>query len=171
GDNRRPRLAFHFGLFAANFLDQRFFRAFFLDRLRVMTHLLNQNGRGVLVNGLVDGGHDAELHHALDQIATLDRHTLSQIGDGDQFRNFDIPDNRRGRTLEAVISADTDRTIAPTATLLTLASTLLAFGNVQLLALAMVLVTLVVFFRFDAGFLPGVLFRAAMALGGTPQVF
>src|SRR5699024_996622 len=153
GDHRGTRLALDFRFFAANFLDQSLFRTFRFHRLRVVAHLLDQNGCGFLVDALIDGGHDAELHHALEQIAALHGHALRQIRHGNDFGDFHIAHHGRSGALEAVFGTHTDRSGGSAARLAVLAAALLALGDVQFLALAALLFALFVRFR------PAVAFR------------
>ena len=160
GHHRGTRHAFDFVFLGAHFVDQRFFRRFRLDRLGIVAHLLDQKMCRILIDGLVDGGHHTQLHHPLEQITAFDGHALSQFGHGDELRNLDVAYDRCSRTLETVVGRDIDlATATRNALLLALATAFLAFGDVELLALAAIFLAIHIFLR------------AAVVLGGTTQVF
>ncbi len=55
-----------------------------------MTHLFHDQGRGVLVDGLVDRRHNAQAHERLDDFASLDCHTRGKLSDGDHFPDLNF---------------------------------------------------------------------------------
>ena len=62
-------------------LDRRF-----LEQDGGVAHLLDDEHGRVLVDRLVDRGHDAHVHHGLDDFVGLDGHALRQLGDRDRSR-------------------------------------------------------------------------------------
>ena len=64
---------------------------------RGVPHLLDDQHRGVAVDGLVDGHHHAHPHQRLDQVGRLDRHPLRQIADGDRLGYRDVAVSRARR--------------------------------------------------------------------------
>ena len=68
-----------------------------------MAHLLDDEHRGVLVDDLVDGRHDAHVHQHLDDLGGLHGHLLRELGDRDGLADGHFAHHRRGRHLEAVL--------------------------------------------------------------------
>ena len=58
--------------------------------------------RGVVIDRLGDGRHDAHLEQRLDHVAALHRELLREVGHGDRVADRDFALHRRGRTFEAV---------------------------------------------------------------------
>ena len=80
----------------------------FLDEHGGVAQLFDHQHRGVLIDGLVDGGHHAHVHHHLDDFVGLHGHALRQLADRDGLADLHIALDRRGRTLEAVLARDID---------------------------------------------------------------
>ena len=72
------------------------------EELGGVAHLLDHQHGGVLVDGLVDGGHQTQVHHDLDDFGGLDRHLLGEFLRGDRLADADLADDLRGRQLETV---------------------------------------------------------------------
>ena len=83
-------------------LQDLFLDGAFLDRLRDVAELLDDDHRGVLIDDLVDGHHHAEPHQRLDEFGGLDRHLLRELPHRDRLGDGDLADHRRGRHLEGV---------------------------------------------------------------------
>ena len=77
-----------------------------------MTHFLDHQNGCVLIQNLIDGGHDPHLHQGLDHFGSLDRHALGEIGHRDRSRNVDLPNDRSGRSLEAMAGFRDDHRLA-----------------------------------------------------------
>ena len=79
----RTRFAFH---------NQRgfqlFFKHIFANKLNTMAHFLNDQGRSVLINGLIDRRHHPQPHENLDHFASFDRHSRCQLPNSDNLANF-----------------------------------------------------------------------------------
>src|SRR5258708_19239628 len=69
-----------------------------------MAELLDHQDRGVLVDRLVDGGHDAHVHQHLDDFGRLDGHLLRELGDSDGFSDTDFTYHWRSGHLESMPS-------------------------------------------------------------------
>ncbi len=81
-----------------------------LDRALLVEHgrvaqLFHHQHRGVLVDGLVDGGHHAHVHHHLDDFVGLHGHALRELADGDRLADLHFALDRSGRALEAMLGA------------------------------------------------------------------
>ena len=61
---------------------------------RLVAHLLGEDHRRFLVEHLVDRHHRAHLHQRLDDLGSLHRHLVREVGDGDRFGNRDVADDR-----------------------------------------------------------------------------
>ena len=61
---------------------------------RLVPHFLGEDHRRFLVEHLVDRHHLAELHQRLDDLGSLHRHLVREVGDGDRFRNRHVADDR-----------------------------------------------------------------------------
>ena len=158
----------------ADFLEQVFLFVLGADRNGFVTHFLDHQLGGVLIQAFIDGGHHAHAHQNLDQFGSLDGHALGQITHGDRVRNFHVTDDRRRRPLKPVLgihldsAATTGRTfLAPFAALV--------LGHVQLFGLAFAPSLLACFLL--AGFTLGLLTlftrtgQIAFLLLRTAQVF
>ena len=66
---------------------------------RQVTHFLNQDHRGFLIEYLVDGNHRSHLHQRLDDFRSLDRHLVRQVRNRDGFRNMHFAYDRLDRLL------------------------------------------------------------------------
>ena len=75
GDHRRTRLLVLGHVLAL----QVFFDLVALQDLGDVAQFLDHQRRGVVVDGLVDGGHHAHVHHRLDHFGGLDRHLLREF--------------------------------------------------------------------------------------------
>ena len=104
GDDRRTRLELVRGIGGLQLV---FDRAFLVKHGGV-AELFDHQHRGVLIDGLVDGGHHAHVHHHLDDFVGLHGHALRQLADRDGLADLHIALDRRGRTLEAVLTRDVD---------------------------------------------------------------
>ncbi len=67
-----------------------------------MAQLFSDQHGGLLVQRLVDGGHNAHAHQSLDYISRFHCHALGKITNGNRFRNFNFSDHWFGWLLEAV---------------------------------------------------------------------
>src|SRR5690606_15047541 len=76
------------------------------DQHRAMAEFLDDQHGGVLIDGLVDGGHGAELHQLLDHHRGLHRHALGQFAHLDALRHLDVVDDLVGGPLEGVAVLD-----------------------------------------------------------------
>ena len=65
-----------------------------------MPEFLGHQHRGVVVDGLGDGGHHAHLEQLLDHVASLQRELLRKVGHGDRVADGDLAHHRRNRLLE-----------------------------------------------------------------------
>ena len=74
-----------------------------LEQLYPVAELLDDDGGGLLVEHLVDGGHGSHVHHRLDELAGLDAHALGQLADRNRLPDRHIAHHRRGRHLEPVL--------------------------------------------------------------------
>ena len=90
GDHGRARVAFAFDLQRLLEIQLNLVVG---DELDLVAHLLHQQNGGILVEDLVDRGHDTHAHQGLDRLAGLDAHALSQFADGGHFADFHLPDN------------------------------------------------------------------------------
>ena len=82
----------------------------FLEAHGRVAELLDDQLRGVLVDGLVDGGHHAHLHHGLDDFVGLDRHAVGELADRDRLGQLHFAlDRRRGLGELAAARIDADR--------------------------------------------------------------
>ena len=97
GDHGRTR-RFGLGRFCAL---QIFFDLVVLEHLGGVAHLLDDEHRGVLVDGLVDGRHHAHVHHGLDDFGGLHGHLLRDFLRRDGLADGDFALHRRGGHLEA----------------------------------------------------------------------
>src|SRR5699024_1637670 len=82
------------------------FDILFLGCLGRMPHFLDHQNRGVLIKRLVDRDLRAHVHQQLDQLASLDRHQLGELADGDRLGHFDLALDRSGRLLETLFTTD-----------------------------------------------------------------
>ena len=82
---------------------QRRFHIIGAHRIGVVTHLLNHEDSGVLVQQLIDSSHDAHRHHRLDHFSSLDSHFIGQLGNRDGLRHINIANYRRCRTFETML--------------------------------------------------------------------
>ena len=57
-----------------------------------VTHFFHHDHGGVLVQGLVDGGHLTQLHQLFDDLGGFDGHLVGQLGHGDGFRHMHFDD-------------------------------------------------------------------------------
>ena len=57
---------------------------------RFVTHFFHHDHGGILVQGLVHGGHLAQLHQVLDDLRGLDGHLVGQLGHGDGLGHMDF---------------------------------------------------------------------------------
>ena len=106
-----------------------------MQQLGGVAQLLDHEHRGVLLDRLVDGGHDAHVHQHLDDFGRLDRHLLRQLGHGDGLADRHLALDRRGRHLEAMLGlVAADRHGARLRALLLLVARADIAGDVQLLA-------------------------------------
>src|SRR5690606_20262582 len=71
----------------------------------LVAQLFGDQHRGVMVDGLVDGGHHAHLEQRLDHVAALHGQLLRQVGHGDLVADGDLAHHRRGRAFEAAHAA------------------------------------------------------------------
>jgi hypothetical protein len=69
---------------------------------RPVAELLDHQHRGVVIDGLIDGRHDAHLEQRLDHFRTLNGHLLGKFGHDVGIAHEHVADDRRGRTREAV---------------------------------------------------------------------
>ena len=103
GDHGRTRL-FVLGHVLAL---QVFFDLVALEHLGDVAHLLDHQRRGVAIDGLVDGGHDAHVHHGLDDFGGLDGHLLRDFLRRDGLADGHFALDRRGGHFEGVLRLDT----------------------------------------------------------------
>ena len=75
----------------------------FLAQHGGMAHLLDHQHRGVLFDHLIDGRHDAHVHHDLDDFGGLDRHFLRQFAHRHRLGDRDFANHAGGRHLEAML--------------------------------------------------------------------
>ncbi len=73
--------------------------------LRRVTELFDHEHRGVLVDRLVDGGHDAHVHQYLDDLGRLDSHLSREVRDGDGLTDTDFAHDGSRRHFETVLAA------------------------------------------------------------------
>ena len=106
-------------------LDRRF-----LERLRGVAHLLDDERRRVLIEDLVDRDHHAHLHEGLDDLVGLDGHLLREVADRDRVSDLDFAHDGLRRLLECVLRIDVHGHRAA-ALLLLLAAPPHAVGDVQ----------------------------------------
>ncbi len=134
GNNGRTRLSGG-SLLSLN-LDtlQILFDLVLFQHFRRVTKLLDHEHRGVLVDRLVDGGHDAHVHQNLDDLGRLDRHLLRKLRDGDGLADTDFAHDGCRRHFKAMLTAVRRRLHRPAfhAALLLVARADVA-GDVQLL--------------------------------------
>ena len=71
-----------------------------LGSLRLVTHLLDEDDRGLLVEHLVDGDHRTQLHQRLDHLGSLHRHLVRKLADSDRLRHRHLAHDRLGRRVE-----------------------------------------------------------------------
>src|SRR3546814_314491 len=64
---------------------------------RGVAQLLGNQHRGVVVDALGDGRHDAHLEQRLDHVAALHRQLLGEVGHGDRLADRHLAHDRRGR--------------------------------------------------------------------------
>ncbi len=81
---RRALAVGHQGFF------KRFFNGIVGNSFADVTHFFNNQLSGFLIQRLVDGGHNAELHQFLDDFTRLNTHTLGKVADGYGFRYCDF---------------------------------------------------------------------------------
>ena len=143
GHDRRTRQHFDIG----RGLEQLLLDLVFLQRDRRVAEFLDDERGGVLVDGLVDRGHHAHLHHRLDDFVGLDRHAVGELADRDGLRDLHVTLDRRGGLHETVARLD-----------LHLARTAVAAGRLLLLLEARLGV------RRHVEFLASVLGRGARCL-------
>ena len=137
GDNRRPGL----GIFGCDFItgcnDALLQLLFFIVSgfgIGAMAHLFNNQHCRVLIQHLVDGGHNPHSHHGLDHFSRFDSHAISQLGNRYGFRHVYIANNRLGRLGKTMLGFNVTGNFTTRTTLLTLAATPLS--NTQFLASA-----------------------------------
>jgi len=65
-----------------------------LGGLGDVSHFLDHDHRGLLVEDLVDGDHRSELHQHLDHFGGLDRHLVCQVGNGNGLRHQHLAHDR-----------------------------------------------------------------------------
>ena len=102
--------------------------------LRRVTELFDHEHRGVLVDRLVDGGHDAHVHQYLDDFGRLDSHLSREVRDGDGLTDTHFAhDGSRGH-FETVFAAVGRRLHRPSLhTALFLVARAYVASNMQLL--------------------------------------
>ncbi len=104
GDHRGTQLADGFlGLLGRRAL-QVLLDLVFLQDLGGVPHLLDHQHRGVLIDRLVDGRHDAHVHQHLDDLGRLDCHLLRELGNGNRLADAHFTHDRSRRHLEAMAS-------------------------------------------------------------------
>ena len=118
GDHGRTRQ--HLGVLHCRFLVGKGFRIVQRRHHRLVAQFFDHDHGRVLVQGLVDGGHLAQLHELLDDLGGLDRHLVGQFGHSDRLRhvNFQRANlHRRRLGVEiapvALIATAATRTAAP----------------------------------------------------------
>ena len=74
------------------------------DQLDFMSHLLDHQGRGVLVDHLVDGRHHTQLHQLLNDLTGLHRHRLGESTDRNHVGHLNFVDLLLGRHLKTVLA-------------------------------------------------------------------
>src|SRR6185437_60074 len=110
--------------------------------------LLDHQHGGIALDRLVDRGHDAEIHQHGDDLGRLDRHSLRQFGHRDGLAERDLPPDRRGGHLEAMLGLRAGRHGARAQLFLLLMPRADVTGNVQLLTpVARALLVIVVLAR------------------------
>ena len=109
--HRRPVLPLAFN---AQGLLEGLLHGVFMDELDLVAHHLDYRGGRILVDGLVDGRHQAQIHQRLDDFAGLDGHALGEFADGDHLGHFDFPGNELGGLELAALLLDLDRRMSPT---------------------------------------------------------
>jgi len=130
GHDRRTRQFLGLGLAL-----QVLFQFIGLEQDCSVSHFGDHELRGLLVDGLVDGRHYAEVHQGLDDVRCLDRHLLRDFADGDRLADGDLALDRLRRQLELLALVGLHRRAPPAA-----AGTALAVlggqasGDVQLVA-------------------------------------
>ncbi len=100
-DNRRTRLGGAF--LARQSLFQLLLNLFCALEHNAMTQLFHYEGRGILIQYLIDVSHDAEVHQLLDDLTRFNRHLLSEIADRDVLRHVDVVNNFFSRLRKAVL--------------------------------------------------------------------
>src|SRR5580700_1978781 len=130
GDHRRTRLELGFGLGPL----QVHLDLVFLEHLGRMAELLDHQHRGVLVDRLVDGGHDTHVHEHLDHLGRLDGHLLRELRHRDGLADADFAHHRCGGHLEAVLALGRGRHQPRLGATLLLVTRADVAGDVQLLA-------------------------------------
>src|SRR5690606_37012557 len=101
-DGHHRRTADFFAL-EVHGLGQAVFQIAFLDVFDLVAHVFGYDGRGVLIQHLVDRHHVAVLEHVLDDLGRLHRHLLGQFGHGDGFTDYHFSHYGSCRLLEAVL--------------------------------------------------------------------
>ncbi len=99
-DDRRTRLALVLGLFGGAL--QILLDLVFLQDLGRVTQLLDDEHGGVLVDRLIDRGHDAHVHQNLDDLGRLDGHLLRKLRDGRVLANANFAHHRRSGHLKGM---------------------------------------------------------------------
>src|SRR5690606_27891512 len=101
--DRHHRRTADFFAFEVHGQGQAVFQVTFLDLLDLVAHVFGNDGRGVLIQHLVDSHHVAVLEHVLDDLGRLHRHLLGQFGHGDGFTDYHFSHYGSCRLLEAVL--------------------------------------------------------------------
>ena len=93
GDHRRPRLEILGPVLDALEADLDVGLA---DPLGLMAELGDQQLRGVGIERLIDGRHDAHLHQLLDHVGAAHRHAVGELGHGDGLGQHHLAHERAG---------------------------------------------------------------------------
>ena len=95
------------GLWSAFLTGQRLFEAlldlFCTFQNNAMPQFFHNQRRGILVEHLVDGRHDTQIHELFDDLARFDSHLLRQIAYGDVLGDIDVINDFFGWLLESML--------------------------------------------------------------------
>ncbi len=101
-NNRRPRLAVARVVLDTGAQVELHIRGG--GKLRRVAEFLDDELGRLLIDGLVDGRHNAELHQRLDDLRAALGHTVGQLADGNRVRDRDLTNNLDRTTGTAAVA-------------------------------------------------------------------
>ena len=112
--DRRPRLGC--ALLAGQRFLEAFLNLFVALEHNAMAELFHHQRCRILIEHLVDRGHDTEVHQLFNDFTRFDRHLLGQITDGDVLGNTHVINDFFGGLLKGMLVRFIGELLAPAST-------------------------------------------------------